>query len=209
MRVIVSSNNLIQVNTYFVIKDDKCLIIDPGSNVKQISRIIEEEALNVVGVVLTHTHFDHFLGCNEINKMYDLPLYVHPKGVEMLYDSEKNESAGILRARQLRLDTDILVTTINEETKNIASFNVNIFHIPGHSPDGIAIYFKEDKIVFSGDSLFKLSIGRSDFYKGDEKQLITNVKNKLFSLPDDTVVYPGHGPSTTIGYEKKNNPYLR
>jgi|SRR5690554_5961929 len=203
------SNNLLQVNTYFIIDNDKCLIVDPGSNTKKILEIINKEKINVVGVVLTHAHFDHFLSCNEINHYFNVPLYVHPKGIELLYNPEKNVSAFIPHMSLLELDENILVTTINEETKDIAGFKLNVFHVPGHSPDGICLYFKDSKIVFSGDSLFKLSIGRSDFYSGNEKQLIKNIKNKLFSLPDDTIVYPGHGPTTTIGYEKKNNLYLK
>ena len=203
------ANNLLQVNTYFLIEDNKCLIIDPGSNFKKINEIIMEENLHVEGVVLTHAHFDHFLSCNELFYHYNIPLYVHHKGLELLYDPEKNVSAFIPYMKKLILDKNVLVTTINEETKEIAGFKLKVFHVPGHSPDGICLYFKEDKVVFSGDALFKLSIGRSDFYLGDEKQLITNIKNKLFSLPDDTTVYPGHGPTTTIGYEKKNNLYIK
>lgn len=203
------SNNLLQVNTYFLINEDKCLIIDPGSNSKKIREIIEQENLTVLGIILTHAHFDHFMSCNELNQYYNVPLYVHPSSIELLYDPRKNVSALIPYVKELILDKNILITTINEDTTNIEGFNVEVIHTPGHSPDGICLYFKEDKALFSGDTLFKLSIGRSDFYLGNEKELITNIKNKIFTLPDDITVYPGHGPKTTIIYEKEHNMYLK
>ncbi|HEY8364109.1 MAG TPA: MBL fold metallo-hydrolase [Haloplasmataceae bacterium] len=209
MRVEIFSNNLIQVNTYFIIKDNKCLLIDPGSNAKKILKFINDECLEVEGVVLTHAHFDHFYSANEILLTLNVPLYVHSKGVEALYDPDKNISSAFRAIIPLKLDKNILVSTINEETRQIGSFKLRVFHVPGHSPCGICLYFPEEKMVFSGDSLFKLSIGRTDFYNGNEEQLLTNIKNKLLRLPEDTIVYPGHGPKTTIGYEIKNNLYIR
>ncbi len=210
MRVEVFSNNLLQVNTYFLIQDDNsCLVIDPGNNVKELMKIIDKKKLNVVGVVLTHAHFDHFLGCNEINLIFSVPLFVHSKSLELLKDPEKNVSSFIPQLKPLVLDDRIEIITINEETKQILNFPVHIYHVPGHSPDSIGLYFKNDSILFSGDALFKNSIGRTDFYYGNEKQLLTNIKNKLFRLPDDTLVYPGHGEKTTIGSEKKYNPYIK
>ncbi len=209
MRIEVFSHNVVNVNTYFLIQNNDCLLIDPGSNTKQILKKIDDNGLNVLGVILTHAHFDHFLSCNEINQLFNVPLYVHPKGVEMLYDPEKNVSAAIPRVPPQLINQNVLVSTINEETKEIEGFTLNVLHVPGHSPDSVCLYFKEEKVVFTGDALFKLSIGRTDFYKGNEKQLITNIKNKLFTLPDETIVYPGHGPESTIGYEKKNNYYIK
>lgn len=209
MIVEIISNNFLEVNTYFLIQDNNCLLIDPGSNTKQIIKIIDKNQLNLKAVVLTHAHFDHFMSCNEINQIFDVPIYIHSKGIELLYDASKNVSDYVPGLTPLVLNENILVKKINEETKDIEGFKLNVFHVPGHSPDSICIYFKDEKIVFSGDALFKLGVGRTDFYYGNEKQLYTNIKNKLFKLPEDTLVYPGHGEHTTIGFERKNNPYIR
>lgn len=209
MNIDVFSNNFLQTNTYFLIQDNDCFLIDPGSNSKQIIKIIEKNHLIIKGVILTHAHFDHFISCNEINQLFDVPLYIHKNGIEILYDPKKNVSAYVGQIPPLSLDKNIEVIEVNEETKQIGDFQLKIFHTPGHSPEGICLYFKDDKLLISGDTLFKLGIGRSDFYNGNEKQLITNIKNKLFKLPDDTIVYPGHGDKTTIGYEKKHNKYIR
>lgn len=203
------SNNLLQVNTYFLIDNEKCLLIDPGSNHKKIIDIINKKYLNLVGIVLTHAHFDHFIACNTLNETFNVPLYVHKLSVPSLYDPNLNISGFFSAIQNLILNKNIEVIEINEQTKNIETFNVDIFHTPGHSPGSISLYFKNEKAVFSGDALFKNSIGRTDFINCDEKKLIKNIKNKLFKLPDDTIVYPGHGEKTTIGFEKKHNYLIR
>ncbi|NLG81351.1 MAG: MBL fold metallo-hydrolase [Bacilli bacterium] len=203
------SNNQLHVNTYFMIEDGKCLIIDPGSNAQGILKVVEDENLKVLGIVLTHAHFDHFLACNELNRKLDVPLYIHPNGVELLYDPMKNVSGRFRIYQPLVLHPDVLVSTINEETTEIEGFKVRIFHIPGHSPDGISLYFAREGVVFTGDALFKLSIGRTDFYGGNQEELVQNIKEKLLTLPKDTIVYPGHGPATTIEYELAYNIYIK
>lgn len=201
--------NQLHVNTYFVIEEGKCLIIDPGSNADGILEVIAKDNLKVLGIVLTHAHFDHFIACNELNRKLDVPLYVHPNGLELLYDPMKNVSGKFRIYQPLILHPDVMVSTINENTTEIEGFKVKIFHVPGHSPDGICLYFEKEGVVLTGDALFKLSIGRTDFYGGNQQELIKNIKEKLLTLPKNTIVYPGHGPATTIEYELAYNIYIK
>ncbi|MDF2700641.1 MAG: hypothetical protein K0Q49_2202 [Haloplasmataceae bacterium] len=199
----------LQVNTYFLIKDDKCLLVDPGGNDDRIINFINKKHLELVGILLTHAHFDHFGACNKLNLYYDVPLYIHQNEVSLLYDASQNGSLLFTPSNQLKLNEKVKVIQLTEKDKAIVDFNFNIYHVPGHSPGSICIYFKEEKFVFTGDALFRRGIGRTDFPYGNEKQLINNIKSKIFKLPDDTVAYPGHGDETTIGEEKRSNPNIR
>lgn len=208
MKIEVLSNNLLETNTYLVIEAEKCLLIDPGSNYQAIKTYINKNYLTLVGVVLTHAHFDHFLSANQVISEYNVPLYVHHKSIPLLYDSELNVSSLMPTIKPLKLAESVEVNTLSEGSTEIDSFQCKVYHVPGHSPDHICLYFEAEETLFSGDTLFKLGIGRSDFLDGNENQLIKNIKNKLLRLPDETVVYPGHGNSTTIGFEKERNYYL-
>lgn len=209
MRIEILSNNLLETNTYIVIKEDKCLIIDPGSNYKDIKTTLNKNYLTPVGVILTHAHFDHFLSASQVALDNNVELYVHTKSIPMLYEPELNYSSLMSIVNPLVLDKKVVVKTLSEGEANINDFNFKVLHVPGHCPDHICLYFKDEEIVFSGDTLFKLGIGRSDFPNGNEKTLLSNIKNKLLRLPDDTVVYPGHSKSTTIRFEKERNTFLR
>jgi hydroxyacylglutathione hydrolase len=208
MQIEKITTSMLQVNTYFLIKDQKCLMVDPSGDDDKLINFLNKRHLELEGIVLTHGHFDHFISCNNLNIKYNVPLYVYKKEIELLYDGSKNASLFFLRGRQITLDPSVKVIPVNEETHQIGSFDVKIFHVPGHSPGSICLYFKDEQLLISGDTLFKRSIGRGDLYQGNEKQLITNIKAKLMKLPDDTKVYPGHGDETTIGQEKKENHYL-
>lgn len=194
----------LQVNTYLVYNENKrCLLIDPSSGCDPIINIVKKEQIVIEAILLTHGHFDHILGIMEIRNIFtDIPVYIHPSEKKMLKNSEYNES-----------DMIGLNYTYNEETKDfsegnmtIGSFNLQIFTISGHSPCGVAIYL--EKFLFCGDILFAGSVGRSDLLGGDQAALIKGIKDKLLVLPDETIVCPGHMGRTTIGREKKSNPFL-
>jgi hydroxyacylglutathione hydrolase len=203
-------NYPMDVNTYVVINDDnKCLVIDPSFDDKKIMKMINQNGLEVEAIVLTHAHFDHLISANTIALMHEVPIYVHKKEVEFLYDGTKNLSITFTRTNSITIDNGVSVQTLSEETKQIGSFSLNIYHVPGHSPGSVAIHFKDAGFLISGDCLFNRSVGRTDLFGGDEAQLIKSIKTKLLKLKPETIVYPGHGPHTTIGYEKDNNPYLR
>lgn len=204
--------NPVSENTYVVYDETKeCVIIDAGcffpEEKAELANFIESNELEVKHIINTHLHFDHVLGLNFVMDKYKLPLEAH-KGDEPLLLNLKS---------QLQM---FGFPDIGEPTPQIGKYltesdviefgkqKFTIYHVPGHSLGSICFYNKDEKSVFVGDVLFRGSIGRTDLQGGDLDSLLTGIKQKLFSLPDDTVAYSGHGPSTTIGYEKMNNPFF-
>lgn len=199
---------IMDVNTYLIIDGGKCLIVDPSFSEKEIVKTIETMNLKPVGMILTHTHYDHLISVNALYERYQIPLYVHELEVDHLYDKMKNLSGYFLRTQSYTVNPEVPVIKIDEGAREIEGMQLIIYHIPGHSIGSITLYFASLNEVIVGDCLFHRSIGRTDFPEGNYKQLISGIKTKLFSLPDDTVVHPGHGRDTTIGDEKQHNPFL-
>lgn len=194
----------IENNTYLVFNEDKkCVIIDPSSGCDKIIEVIKNESLYVESIFLTHGHFDHFLGIPEIKSSYpEAAVYIHPLEKMMLRDPELNGS--VMIGQQIVYDGDTI--DFAEGNQTIGSFSLQVIAIKGHSPCGVAIYI--EKYLFCGDILFAGSIGRSDLPGGDQDALVEGIRKKLLVLPDDTIVCPGHMGRTTIGREKKVNPFL-
>ncbi|HEX3020628.1 MAG TPA: MBL fold metallo-hydrolase [Chitinispirillaceae bacterium] len=194
----------IQTNTYLIYNENsRCLIIDPSSGCDKLIEFVKKESLFIEAIVLTHAHFDHFLGIPEVlNAFPGIDIYIHPLEKMILKDEELNGSVLIETGYTYQGETLDLV----EGEMVIGSYKVNVFEVPGHSPCGTALYI--DKYLFCGDILFAGSIGRSDFTGGDQLKLVEGIKNKLLVLPEDTIVCPGHMGRTTIGREKKMNPFL-
>ena len=194
----------IETNAYLVINESKkCLCIDPSSNCDELLQEIRIQNLELEVIILTHGHFDHIMGVPEIKEQYPLvPLYTHPNELELLKDPQFNGSFLI----GVTFTIKDHVNEINEGNIEIGSFSCQIFSVPGHSPGGIAI--KIEQYLFCGDILFAGSVGRTDLIGGNEQQLLDGIRKKLLVLPDETIVCPGHGGRTTIGREKKMNPYL-
>jgi len=184
-----------------------CLIIDTGTEAEEILDFLKKHRLISVAAVMTHGHIDHIGGMVELRRNFpDLKVYIHKSDAVMLSEPMRNLSAmtGIPYVAQ---PADFLI----EEPFTIDRVGIrfDVIHTAGHTPGGICLYSKDDGVLFSGDTLFAESVGRTDFPGGSMSQLIKNIKTKLLVLPDETVVYPGHGPSTTIGQEKRNNPFLQ
>lgn len=192
-------------NTYLIWNSDKeAIIIDPSVGCNDLLGYIQDNGLNLIAVILTHGHFDHFIGITEIHNVYPgLEIWANELTVPFLKEPDYNGSHMIGAV----LSYTGPVRTFSEGKLKIGGFDIEVLHIPGHSPGGSAFVF--DGICFSGDSLFAGSIGRTDFKGCDQGALIKNIKEKLFALPDDTVVCSGHGGRTTIGREKRLNPFLR
>jgi hydroxyacylglutathione hydrolase len=194
-----------EVNCYILAsgKARKAIIIDPGDDEKKIRKALEKHDLHPAVVINTHGHFDH-IGCDDA---FGVPVCVHGQDAAMLTDAKRNYSAFL--ASPYRVKTPIKQLGDNQKII-LEDIELEVRHIPGHSHGGIALVLKKpkDKIVFSGDSLFWGSIGRTDL-GGSEELLVRSIREKLMSLPDDTVVYPGHGPATSIGEERANNPFLK
>ena len=194
-----------QVNCYILASHDKgsCLIIDPGAEAHKIKKIFDRHGLKPALIINTHGHYDH-IGCDD---HFGVPVYIHKEDRSLLKDGRLNLSQ--LFALSYEVESEVC-TLEDGQLIELEGLQLKVLHIPGHTKGGIALRLikPEKKIVFTGDTLFCQGIGRSDLSDGDEDLLIRSIKEKLLTLPDDTVVYPGHGPSTTIGEEKRSNPFL-
>tara|TARA_B100000902_G_scaffold106862_1_gene108680 strand:+ start:168 stop:803 length:636 start_codon:yes stop_codon:yes gene_type:complete len=198
-----------QENTYLVIKDGKCIIIDPGNyyddeNIK-IKKFIDENSLSPLFILITHVHIDHVLGIKYLANEYLIDTYI-PKSEIDFHENMINYASMFGFDKY---DHQNNVNLIDDSSKlTFLEIPIEILSLPGHSPGHLGFYFRKDKLCFSGDVLFKNSIGRTDLPGGSYDVLIKSIKNKLFLLGDDDIVFPGHGPKTTIYEEKKNNPFL-
>lgn len=198
----------LQANCYLISNDrNESLIIDPGGEGEKLIQIIEEKNLNPVAILVTHTHYDHIGAVDTIREHYQIPLYVHENEAKWLLDPSLNGSQFFAAFPLVRLrPADKILAT--EGKMSVGDFTFEMYETPGHSPGSVSFYFKDLGIVICGDALFQGSIGRTDLQGGDYDELITSIRNKLLVLPEDTVVLPGHGNTTTILAEKNTNPFL-
>jgi len=194
-----------QVNCYILAAKigSPCIIIDPGDEENKIRRILQKHKLKPYLIINTHAHIDH-IGCDD---KFDVPIYIHQDDSVLLEDPQLNLSNFLNLSYTIKSN---IKTLKDKEIIELAGMQLEVIHTPGHTPGGICLLMKkpDNKILFTGDSLFCQGIGRTDFPGADSELLIKSIKDKLFNLPDDTVIYPGHGPSSTIGQEKRDNPYL-
>jgi len=195
-------------NTYLFQREGKALLIDPGFyNESEFEVFKSELGGNVLSaVVLTHAHVDHVLGLQRLLKEFDINVYVNTEDL-FLWENFGNQ-AQMFGLNQVGFSFTPESLPKNE-TFEIDDFEFKCLYTPGHSPDHTSLYFKDLGLVIAGDALFKESIGRTDLYQGDFDLLVKSIREQLYSLPEETIVYPGHGPSTTIGHEKMNNPFVK
>lgn len=195
-------------NTYYVYNDEtkKALIIDPADEAEHIIGRVEKLGLTPVGILLTHGHYDHILALDEVRDHFNIKAYIGATEKEVLHDPEQNLTVFVY-GRGMKKDADYYLKDGEEFT--IEDFKIKAIEVPGHTIGGMSYYFPDSGLLFSGDVLFYESVGRTDFKGGNMSALIGGIQEKLFKLPDDTMVYPGHMESTTIGHEKKNNFYVR
>ena len=192
-------------NTYFLIDGPNVIIIDPGSDGTSLSARIRREGWTIKAILLTHGHFDHINGAEYLQKVFAAPVYVHQEDEAMLSDPHLN-GATMFRFSG---NYDIKATTFgNDEVITIDTRKIITFHTPFHTKGSVCFYLPEEGWLFSGDTLFKGSIGRSDLPSGSFRTITASL-TKLQSLPESVTVYPGHGPKTTIGYELKFNRYFQ
>lgn len=195
----------IQVNTYLAYDETgNGFIVDPGGYSKQLTEKAISEGINIKYIILTHGHGDHIGGVDDFkNDFPEAKVIAYYGEREMLENASLNVS-GELFGRPITINADIYVADGDKLT--IGNTELTFVHTPGHTKGGMCIITKG--YVFSGDTLFMSSIGRTDFYGGSFDELINSIKEKLFILPDDTVVLPGHMGETSIGYEKEHNPFV-
>jgi hydroxyacylglutathione hydrolase len=199
-----------ETNCYVVRRDESardCLIVDAGLDARDMIEFLKQHQLAPVAVVLTHGHADHIAGLAALQQHYPgITVYLHKSDADLLKDPGANLSvlAGVSFTTE---PADVLLE--DGDTVEEAGLRLKVLHTPGHTPGGICLYSEPDGVVFVGDTLFAGSVGRTDFPGGDMNQLLASIRSKLFTLPDATAVYPGHAMRTTIGREKRTNPFLQ
>lgn len=196
----------VSTNCYFAINDDtkEVLIIDPGASAPQLAQKVQDGDLKPVAILLTHGHFDHASAAEELAGLLQVKIYAHEAERETLETPGLNLSGWEGRADVYHVDEYLA----DEAELPLAGFTIRVLHTPGHTVGGCCYYFAEQGTLFSGDTLFCTSIGRTDFPKGSASQLIRAIHEKLMILPDETAVYTGHGEMTSIGTEREYNPFL-
>jgi hydroxyacylglutathione hydrolase len=199
-----------ETNCYILRKSNTakdCLIIDTGLEAGALIGFLHEQELNPVAVVLTHGHVDHTAGLVDLRSNFpDTKVYIHRLDAEMLTGNQDNLST-LADCSFAAEPADSLL----EEGAQIeqAGIILQVLHTPGHTPGGVSLYAEQDGIIFVGDTLFAGSVGRTDFPGASWAQMIKSIRETLLTLPDETAVYPGHGPRTTIAHERRHNPFLR
>ena len=202
--------NSFQENTYILFDESKsCIIVDPGMNSSNeettLQDYILQNKLKPTAMINTHCHIDHVLGCKFVKDTYKVPFYIHPDEVPVLDNAiEFGEMFGLHVEAPPTPDK-----YLNQGDKYIFGVSeLQIMHVPGHSPGSITLYSAPDNFIITGDVLFYGSIGRTDLPGGDYQTLIDNIKSKILVLPREVKAFPGHGPYTTIGDEYDTNPFL-
>lgn len=193
----------LMTNCYVVWKGKSAGIIDPGGPVSAIERFLEEHSLQLQWIINTHGHMDHIAGNAVLHQKFGIPILIHPADREMLSSPTANLSA-FMGESIVSPDADRLIS--DGDQISLADEFLKVIATPGHTPGGISLY--TPGVAFVGDTLFFESIGRTDFPGGNHRQLLDSIRKRLFQLPAETKVFPGHGEHTSIGYEMENNPYV-
>ena len=198
---------IIETNTYILANKQtkEALLIDPADGADRIMDFLAEKEYHPAAIYLTHGHDDHFGAVNELKREFGLLTYIMKEEEEFVQSVNFNLSGLFGHPRV----TEPEMFFVDGQKVRVLGTEMTAILTPGHTPGGACYYFPEEKLLFSGDTLFCESVGRSDFPGGNGEQLIRSVREKLMPLPDDVKVYPGHGPDTTIGYERRHNPYVR
>lgn len=206
MKLIRIPLGIYQANCYILWDDKtkKTAIIDPGGDFSDLKRIIEEKSLDVEYVILTHAHADHIGAVGDLKNNYNIKVAVHNEDYEMLRNRSINHS-DVMGNEIIEIEADVRLS--DGDIITIGDAKLHIIHTPGHSKGSISI--KSGDIIFTGDTLFSGSIGRTDLEGGSYKEIIKSIKEKIIVLPEKTRVYPGHGPSTSVKTEKESNPFLQ
>ncbi len=191
----------LDTNCYIVGNDEEVFIIDPGGDAEKIENIVRER--KVSAILLTHGHIDHILAVPLLKEKYKAPVGIHEEGLKILSNPQINLSSFMGKNFSI---TDVDFTLQDGEEKELNGFKVKYIYTPGHTSDSGC--FLIDNKLFSGDTLFYMSVGRTDLPTGDAETLSRSIKEKLYVLPDETEVFPGHMRNTTIGFEKENNTFV-
>lgn len=197
---------MIGTNCYIVQNEEsrECILIDPAVCPAELVSHIKSKGLKLTAILLTHGHFDHIMGIDGFLKEFPAPVYAHEEEKALLNDASLNSSSTYGAGYTFSGATYVK----DGEVLALLGVDFKVIHTPGHTIGGCCYYVSQENVLFSGDTLFCASVGRSDFPTGSSGQLIRSIREKLMCLPEHTKVYPGHMDETTIGYEKRNNPFL-
>lgn len=196
----------LSTNCYIIIEENKkkALIVDPGGNAEQIMEKIEELQVSVEAILLTHGHFDHMMAVDELREKYQVKVYLGKDDSELIKNPMENVSG--MFGKPMSTQADELVQ--DGQILSLAGFEIKVLATPGHTKGGVCYYIEKEGAAFSGDTIFQTSVGRTDFPTGSGAALANSIREKIFTLPDDTQLFPGHGDSTVVSYEKKYNMFV-
>lgn len=206
MKVYRLEVGMLATNCYFAVNEElnEGVIVDPGGDAQRIISLVKEAGFAVKAIFITHGHSDHISALNEVKKAFDVPVYVSEADAEMLVKADKNLSVYMTNgiecspAEKMFHDGDVITE---------AGMEFKIYATPGHTKGGVCIHCED--LVFCGDTIFCESIGRTDLPGGSYQELLSSIKNKILVLEDETKLLPGHGPATTVGWERRRNPFLQ
>lgn len=206
MKIEKFSVGILGTNCYLAVNEEtkETVIIDPGACPKKLMSHIKEEGYKPAAILLTHGHFDHIMGIDGFLEEFSIPVYVHEDDRDAMNDARLNQSRTYTSGYTFS-DADYIK---DGETLVLAGIAFEVIHTPGHTMGCCCYYVPSENVLFSGDTLFQNSVGRTDFENSSASDLVRSVRERLFVLPDETHVYPGHSGETMIGYEKMHNPYV-
>lgn len=197
----------LQVNSYVLYQEggDTAIVID-AAETQPIYAHLQQKGLSCSHILLTHGHFDHIFGVADLQKLTGAKICIHELDADMLFDDEK--SLAILEALHVSpCHADMLLK--DDDTVIAAGMSIRVLHTPGHTPGGVCYIFENERVIFTGDTIFRLGAGRADFPGADEIALYRSIVNKLFELPGDYTLYPGHMRNTTLAFERERNTFIR
>ena len=184
----------------------EAIVIDPGDEIEKITEVLDRHQLKVKAIVITHAHIDHVAGAHKLRALTGAPVYMNEADRELLNALDLQASwLGVATPQRTEVDS-----AANDGTVlRLGSADFQVIHTPGHTQGSLSIWIPTQEKLVAGDTLFRDSIGRTDLPGGNSRQLMTSIKTRLLDLPEQTVVIPGHGPNTTLGREKEQNPFLQ
>jgi len=183
----------------------EAMVIDPGDDIEDIVAIIDQHKLQVKQIVITHAHIDHVGGAMKLRARTGAPILLNQNDYALLKMLDVQASwLGMASPGEVKIEADLA----HDQTLRAGNLSANVLHTPGHTEGSVCLYFPAEKMLIAGDTLFARSIGRTDLPGGSFEKIIRSLHDRVLTLPDDTTVIPGHGPVTTIGEEREENPFL-